>query len=142
MKKIWSLAVLLVLSTFVFAQSGDDILGTWLTEGGKSKVEITKADGKYQGKIIWLKEPLRDGKPKTDINNEDESKHKNPIIGIQLIKGFEWDDDEYEEGEIYDPENGKLYSCEITYDGIDKLNVRGYIGFSLLGRTTYWTRVK
>ena len=142
MKKVLSLVVLMVLSTFVFAQSGDDILGIWLTEGGKSKVEITKTDGKYNGKIIWLKEPMRDGKPKTDIHNEDESKRNNPIIGLKLIKDFEWDDDEYEEGEIYDPENGKVYSCEITYDGMDKLNVRGYIGFSLLGRTTYWTRVK
>jgi len=142
MRKVLSLVVMMVLSSMVFAQSGDDILGVWLTEGGKSKVEITKKDGKYYGKIIWLKEPLRDGKLRTDIHNEDESKRGRPIVGMALINDFEWDDDEYEDGEIYDPENGKLYSCEITYDGIDKLNVRGYIGFSLLGRTTYWTRVK
>tara|TARA_R110002050_G_scaffold221441_1_gene357298 strand:- start:95896 stop:96324 length:429 start_codon:yes stop_codon:yes gene_type:complete len=142
MRKIWSLAVLMMMSSFVFAQSGDDILGTWLTEGGKSKVEVTKNDGKYFGKIIWLKDPMRDGKPKVDKNNEEESLRSRPVIGVPLLKGFEWDDDIYEDGTIYDPENGKTYSCEITFDGNDKLNVRGYIGFSLLGRTTYWTRVK
>ena len=85
---------------------------------------------------------MRDGKPKVDKNNEEESLRSRPVIGVPLLKGFEWDDDIYEDGTIYDPENGKTYSCEITFDGNDKLNVRGYIGFSLLGRTTYWTRVK
>lgn len=143
MKKLLSLVALMLASAFSFAQSADDIIGTWYTEGNKSKVEITKKDGKYSGKIIWLKEPNReDGTAKLDRNNEDESLRTRGILGLPVIQGFEWDDDEYEEGTIYDPENGKTYSCVITWDGMDKLNVRGYIGFSLMGRTTVWNRVK
>lgn len=133
---------MLMITTVMYAQSADDILGTWLTEGGKSKVVVTKVDGKYYGKIIWLKTPNRDGKPKKDIHNEDEPLRSRPILGMNVIAGFEWDDDEYEDGTIYDPENGKLYSCVITFTDKNTLDVRGYIGFSLIGRTTVWTRVK
>ncbi len=143
MKKVFSLMVVMMMSTFMFAQNADDILGTWFTEGGKSKVEITKKDGRYSGKIIWLKEPNRaDGTAKLDKNNEDESLKGRGILGLPVIQGFEWDDDLFEDGTIYDPENGKTYSCEMTWEDKDTLNVRGYVGFSLLGRTTVWTRVK
>jgi uncharacterized protein (DUF2147 family) len=143
MKKVLSLVALMIVSTFSFAQSADDIIGTWFTEGGKSKVEISKADGKYSGKIIWLKDPNReDGTVKLDRENEDESLRSRGILGLPVIQNFEWDDDEYEDGTIYDPENGKTYSCEITWKDINTLNVRGYIGFSFIGRDTVWTRVK
>lgn len=141
--KNWVIGLLaLFASTVGVAQSADNLVGTWLTEGGKSKVEITKKDGKYYGTIIWLKEPNRDGKPKVDRNNPDDNLKKRPIVGLQILTGFEWDDDEYEDGTIYDPESGKTYSCVITYTNMDTLNVRGYIGFSLMGKTTVWTRVK
>lgn len=143
MKKLVSLVIVMMISSVMYAQSADDILGTWYTEGGKSKVEITKKDGKYNGEIIWLKTPNReDGTPKLDRENENEKLRSRKILGINVIKGFEWDDDEYEDGTIYDPENGKVYSCVITYENKDTLDVRGYIGFSLLGRTTIWTRIK
>ena len=143
MKKVWGLMLVMFLSSVAYSQSADDILGTWYTEGGKSKVEIIKKDGKYSGKIIWLKEPKReDGTVKLDKNNENEKLRSRKVVGINVIKGFVWDDDEYEDGSIYDPENGKTYSCEITWEDKNTLNVRGYIGFSLLGRTTVWTRVK
>ncbi|MFT4754386.1 MAG: hypothetical protein ACI9GM_001127 [Salibacteraceae bacterium] len=143
MKKIWSLAVIMMISAFSFAQSADDIIGTWYTEGGKSKVEITKKGDKYSGKIIWLKEPNRaDGTAKLDKSNEEETLRSRGILGLPVIQNFQWDDDEYEDGTIYDPENGKTYSCEITWKDINTLNVRGYIGFSLLGRDTVWSRLK
>jgi len=143
MKKFVGFIVAMLLTSVMYAQSADDILGIWYTEGGKSKVEITKKDGKYSGKIIWLKTPNReDGTPKLDRENENEKLRSRKVLGINVIQGFEWDDDEYEDGTIYDPENGKTYSCVITYENKDTLNVRGYIGFSLLGRTTVWTRAK
>ena len=143
MKFLSVIAFLFCVSTSSFAQKADDILGIWLPEGGKSKVEITKDDGKYYGKIIWLKDPTReDGSIKLDRNNEDESLRSRTIKGIKVLNDFEWDDDEFEDGTIYDPENGKTYSCVITFQNMNTLDVRGYIGFSLLGRTTVWTRVK
>ena len=143
MKKIVGFIVAMILTSVMYAQSADDILGIWYTEGGKSKVEITKKDGKYSGKIIWLKTPNReDGTPKLDRENENEKLRSRKVLGINVIQGFDWDDDEYEDGTIYDPENGKTYSCVITWEDANTLNVRGYIGFSLLGRTTVWTRAK
>lgn len=121
----------------------DAIIGTWLTAGDdNAKIEIFKSNGKYYGKIVWLKNPIRDGGIALDVNNPDKSKHKNPIIGLQIISGFEFDADEniWDNGKIYDPESGKTYSCNIKKEG-NKLKVRGYIGFSLLGRTEIWTKV-
>lgn len=143
MKNLLLALALLFVAPFVNAQKADDILGIWLTEGGKSKVEVFKKDGEYYAKIIWLKTPnYEDGTPKIDKHNPDEKLNTRSVIGIEILQGLEWDDDEFEDGEIYDPESGKTYSCEAEFDGMDTLNVRGYIGFSLMGRTTVWTRVK
>ena len=121
----------------------DPIEGYWLTEDGNAKIWIYLAkNGKYYGKIAWMKEPNDvNGNPKLDKENPKEANRKDPILGLLLLKGFEKDgDDEYNEGTVYDPKNGKTYSCTITLKSKDKLGVRGYVGVSLLGRTTTWTR--
>ena len=134
---------LVFLSPVVFGQaiSADAILGTWLTASGKAKVQIYKDGTRYSGKIVWLKTPTyEDGTPKVDKNNPDKVKQSVPMMGLNLLKGFEFDDDEWEDGTIYDPENGKTYSCTIKYrDG--KLDLRGYIGISMIGRTQTWFKV-
>lgn len=121
----------------------DKIEGIWYNEEKTAKIEVYKAvDGKFWGKIIWLKEPLRNGQPKMDEKNPKEALRKTPLIGLILLKHFKKEDeDTYENGEIYDPKNGKTYSCKITYKG-DKLDVRGYVGISLIGRTTVWERTQ
>jgi uncharacterized protein (DUF2147 family) len=64
-------------------------------------------------------------------------------MGLLLLRDFVFDgDDTWEDGEIYNPKEGKTYSCKITFDEKDKIKVRGYIGISLFGKTVYWTRVK
>ena len=125
----------------------DDILGVWLNEDKDAHVEIFNKGGKYFGKIVWLKNPNEDNKdtPNLDDKNEDESLRTRPIMGLQLLTDFVFDgDDEWEDGEIYDPKSGKTYSCYIEFhDGNrNELKVRGFIGVSLIGKTTYWTRVK
>ena len=146
MIKRFSLHAVMILSILIstglsaFAQK-DKIEGLWYNEEKTAKVEIYKAtDGKFWGKIVWLKEPLRNGVPKMDDKNPKESLKKVPLLGLVLLKHFEIDDKvTYHNGEIYDPKNGKTYSCKITYKG-DKLDVRGYVGISLIGRTTVWER--
>lgn len=126
----------------------DDILGVWMNEDKDAHVEIYKDGDVFNGKIVWLEEPIREetGKPKLDKENEDESLRSRPVMGLLLLKGFVFDgDDEWEDGEIYDPKNGKTYSCYMEFEDEDDMNtlkIRGYIGISLLGRTTYWTKVK
>ncbi|MEO6849303.1 MAG: DUF2147 domain-containing protein, partial [Mucilaginibacter sp.] len=65
-----------------------------------------------------------------------------PELGLELLKDFTFDgDDVYDDGTIYDPKNGKTYSCKMTLEG-NQLKIRGYIGISLFGRSEIWTRVK
>src|SRR5476651_760576 len=121
----------------------DKIEGLWYNDVKSAKIQITKAaDGKFYGKVVWLKEPLKNGKPKVDELNSDEKLRSRPRLGLPVLAGFEKDgDNKYVNGTIYDPNNGKTYSCKITYKG-KTLDIRGYIGISLLGRTTTWERAE
>ena len=122
----------------------DDILGLWLNEDKDAHVEIYQEGDKFFGKIVWLKFPIDEetGKPKVDDENPDENLRDQPVLGLLLLNDFEFDEDEWDSGTIYDPKNGKTYDCYMELKDKDNLKIRGYIGISLLGRTTYWTRVK
>lgn len=122
----------------------DSILGVWLTGEGKAQIEIYKKGNKYFGKIVWMIEPLEaDGSTKKDDNNPDENLRNRTIKGLEILRGFEYEgDNEWVDGKIYDPESGSDYSCKITLRKDGKLDVRGYIGISLFGRTDVWTRKK
>ncbi|MGZ5247937.1 MAG: DUF2147 domain-containing protein [Flavitalea sp.] len=129
----------LIAGTAANAQS-DKIEGTWFNDVKDAKIQIYKSnDGKFYGKIIWLKEPVKNGKPKLDEKNRNEKMQKHPIVGLMILKGFEKDGNTYDDGTIYDPENGKTYDCKITYKG-KTLSIRGYVGISIFGRTTVWER--
>lgn len=144
-KTILVLASVLFLGMNVFGQSNqaDDILGIWFNEEKDAKVNIYLEDGKYYGKVIWLEEPIDPdtGKPKLDDENSDEELQKRPIMGMLLMTAFVFDGKgEWEDGEIYDPKSGNNYSCYMKFDSEDVLKVRGFIGISWIGRTTYWAR--
>ncbi len=130
-----------IISTNTAQTAGDDVLGIWETDDGKAKIEIYKASGKYSGKIVWLKEPNNEnGQAKRDKENPDKELRSRPILGINLVRDFEFDgDDRWAGGKIYDPENGKTYSCYMKLRK-GKLQVRGYIGLTMFGRTVTWTR--
>jgi uncharacterized protein (DUF2147 family) len=132
-----------LIALTIFAQArADDITGVWMT-GGKepAKIQVYKFGEKYYGKIVWLKNPADNGKPKLDNNNPDKSKRNKPIVGLVILMGFRFDgDDEWEDGDIYDPESGKTYSCNLSLKDKSTLKVRGYIGISLFGRTETWTK--
>ncbi len=147
MKNLFLLCGLLVFCTGLKAQTNaeaDKIIGLWQTGSGKGRIQITKYGDKYGGKLVWIREPNdAQGKPKTDSQNPDPAKRSNPRLGLNNLLGFTYEGkNKYENGTIYDPENGKTYKCVMTLDGEDKLNVRGYIGITLIGRTDEWTRVK
>ena len=144
-KIVWlGVAVMFVLLMFssAFANQQDKIEGVWYNDVKTAKIQIYKgADQKFYGKIVWLKDPMENGKARTDQENSNEQLRSRPLLGLQLLAGFVKDgNDKYVNGTIYDPKNGKTYSCKITYKG-NTLDIRGYIGISLLGRTTTWQRV-
>jgi uncharacterized protein (DUF2147 family) len=132
------------------ADDADDaVLGQWVEQKGEARFEFTKVDGKYYGKIVWLKEPTypkddeEAGKPVHDRYNPDPSKRDKPLVGLELFKAFEYTaDNTWANGSIYNPNNGKTYQGMMWMTGKDELNMRGFIGIPLLGGTRTWTRYK
>lgn len=137
MKKLLLTFILSLFSVMSFAQ----IEGKWKTiddetKQAKSIVEIyKKTDGKYYGKISQLL--IKPANPNC-VDCKDDRKNK-PILGMEIIRGLKKDGDEFTGGTITDPKTGKTYKCTITRSG-DQLNVRGYIGLSLIGRTQTWQK--
>jgi uncharacterized protein (DUF2147 family) len=147
MKKWFIFFSLIITTQSLFAQQDANlIMGTWLTGSGQAKIEIYKNGTNYQGKIIWISEPIDPvtNKPKTDTKHPDSKLHTRPLVGLVNLWGFSYNekDSKWENGHIYDPKSGKEYKCTINAKDKNTLNVRGYIGFSVIGRTDVWTRVK
>lgn len=143
MKKTIILMAVLFASVSLHAQSANAIVGKWLNKDKDAHIQIYKNGNQYFGKLVWLKNPNdENGKPKTDTKNPEANLKSRPIWGLEILKNFNYDDGTWEDGTIYDPKSGKTYSCKMTLEGNDNLNVRGYIGFSFIGRTDIWTRVK
>lgn len=123
---------------------GNDICGIWWNKDKDAKIKIYTSYSKYFGQIHWLKNPLDSvtNKPKLDKNNPDEEARKRPIMGLLILKNLVWDDgdQEWDDGEIYDPKSGNNYSLTCKLKDKNTMELRGYLGISLLGRTDVWTR--
>ncbi len=140
MKKIIASLIMLLTAVALFAQT-DPVVGKWENPSGEGRVEIYKKGDKFFGKLYWLKSPNNEsGQPKKDIKNPDEALQDRHIQGLEILTGFKKDGNSYVDGKIYDPKTGKTYSCKMTLKG-DKLDIRGYVGVSLLGRTETWKRI-
>jgi uncharacterized protein (DUF2147 family) len=143
MKAIILLLTLFSVTSFDTTSSADAIIGVWKNGSGKGHVQIYKNNGKYYGKIVWLRDALdASGKPKTDHKNADPDKRNKPLIGLVMLKDFEYDDGEWNGGHIYNPSDGKEYKANMEMEDYKTLNVRGYVGISLFGKTDVWTRVR
>jgi len=123
----------------------DVIVGTWLTEDGGSRVAISAArspDGSstvYAGKVAWLKEPMRDGKPLSDANNGNPALRERPILGLEILSGFRaTPGGGWAGGTIYSPRAGKSYPAELSLGADGRLQVKAEAG--LVSKTVYWTR--
>jgi uncharacterized protein (DUF2147 family) len=126
----------------IYSQESN-IVGSWLNQEGTSHIRIFKAtDGKYYGKITWL----RDNPKKLDFNNPDESKRSVPLLDLIILKGFTFDTNnkQWVDGSIYDPKNGKTYDCFMWFDeNPDILFIKGFVlGMRFIGRETKWQKVK
>ena len=146
MKTLFRILLSICLSANTsFAQSNnshDGIIGTWLVQDGTGKVKIEKINGKFYGKLVWINNPTdKNGKPAVDSKNPDKALQNRPLVGLKMLENFTYDSDNvWTEGTIYDPDSGKTYSCKITLKNNGKMEVRGYVGISLFGRTDTWTR--
>jgi uncharacterized protein (DUF2147 family) len=137
---------LLVLFIFLgcFQLSAQSVIGKWKTvddKTGKPKsiIEIYEKGGKIYGKITDILNPAMRNGVCTKCGKDYKDK---PILGMVIITDMKKDDDEYNGGKILDPESGTEYKCILKLEGKDKLEVRGYVGFALIGRSQTWIRVK
>ena len=119
-------------------------LGVWTNADKQATFEIYQCGSKLCGKIVTLREPNdANGKPKTDSENPDPKLRSRPRLGMVFMTDFAYDDDnKWDNGKIYDPESGKTYSCYMKMESANQMEVKGYIGFSLIGRSQIWTRIK
>ena len=148
MKLLTCFAIILLSVTSAFGADLDGILGIWKTEMDESKVEVFKCGEKICGKIIWLKTPnytdSRDGvvgTPLNDFKNPDPALRSRPILGLRILEGFTAErGNTWGSGTCYDPKSGNSYRGKIHLAAPDRLELRGYIGIPLFGRTSVWTR--
>ncbi len=142
----WLMMVLLTaFSLPVLANDTDTLMGYWKTGDGKAIVQIYKKGEQFFGKIVWLAEPNdpQTGAPKKDGKNEDEKLQSRPLLGMENLTNFKYiEKGVWEDGKIYDPKSGETYSCTLKLTDANTLDVRGYVGISLFGRTDTWKRQK
>ncbi len=150
LKKLAGIVLLIFFSSLQAQDTANDILGIWITAKGKAHVEISQGEAGFVGHIIWLKEPFYPDdddlgmarEPKVDRENPDVKRRQDPVVGLRIMNGFSYaGNGEWKGGTIYDPEKGKTYKCKIRLTADGALKVRGYIGFSLFGRTEDWLPV-
>lgn len=146
-----AIALILMAAASAYAAGGDEILGVWNNQEQDAGIEIFKCADKYCGKIISMNEPnypadSRDGiqgTPQLDRKNPAPALRSRPIIGLQIVNDFVFvGDDLWEDGTVYDPKKGNTYSGKMTLVSPNQLNLRGFIGITLIGRTAIWTRAE
>ena len=146
MKKILLMLVAIVLGVARIASAQTvSPIGVWTNSEKKATFEIYKCGDNLCGKIVSLTVPNdpATGKPKTDSKNPEAKLRGRPRLGMVFMQGFKYDDDnKWDDGKIYDPESGKTYSCYMQMESPNSMEVKGYIGFSLIGKSQAWTRVK
>ncbi len=146
--KFYFLFVAVAVTFLPFNAFSQSLTGDWKTiddQTGavKSIITISEVDGKFFGHVKEILD--EEFKDQQDVLCEPcpGDKKNTPVVGLEII----WDmektkKNKWSEGKIMDPENGKIYGCQITFENPEKLKVRGFIGFAALGRNQYWHRVK
>jgi uncharacterized protein (DUF2147 family) len=118
-------------------------VGYWVTPEGGSVVQIQQCGTALCGQVVGLRTTRKPGDSPNDVHNPDKSKRDQPICGLLMmgsLKPAKGSATAWEGGWVYDPESGDTYKAEMKLDGPNKLDLRGYVGISLFGRTMSWTR--
>ena len=125
------------------AQAQNSPLGIWLVGEKDAKIEIYQSGENLEGKIVWLKTPLNpDNTAKLDVKNPDEEQRSRALLGMVLLKDFKKEDTvaKWSGGTVYDGKSGKTYKGWINQKDANNLELRGYVGIPLFGKSDNWTR--
>lgn len=142
----------LLISLHAAASIGDGnaILGIWEVEDGSGRIEIQRCGEKYCGRIVWIREPNYPadekggmaGKPLLDRENPKRELRSRPQLGLRIMEGYTFRGDNlWDNGTIYNTENGKTYRSSLSLLSPDQLKLRGFIGIPLFGGSTVWKRL-
>ncbi|HLK41534.1 MAG TPA: DUF2147 domain-containing protein [Polyangiaceae bacterium] len=117
----------------------ESILGEWCTQKEENRPParvnfVLAKNGSYMGILSWSSEPRK------DVHNKDPNLRDRSVVGIVLMWNLHYDDGEYVDGYVYNPEDGGTYRVKLELASPESLKVRGYLGISLLGQTKVWTR--
>lgn len=136
------LALLLSLASFAQKLPADQITGVWQCED--YKIEMFKVGNTYSAKLLWSKEMFEaDGKTsKKDVKNSNEKLRSRPVQGLTHITGLVYQDGEYVEGKLYSVQDGNTYGFKGKLKGPNDLEIRGYKGIPLMGKSFKWKRVQ
>lgn len=145
MRRVLAFALLLVIGLGLHAEAQvpqpRQVLGRWLTGSRRGVVEIFSCGQSLCGKLVWLIEPIRRGKPAIDDKNPDPALRQRPLCGLVILGGFRHTEPQrWTDGWIYDPDSGDTYHATIFLESAGLLKLRGYVGIPLFGETQIWTR--
>ena len=142
MKKITTTLLFSFVGLLAFSQTNADIVGEWYNAEKDAVITLFEENETVSGKITWMQFPNDDnGNPRTDPLNPDENLKSRARMGMVMMSGFAYDEDSvWDDGELYDPKKGKTYSGMMTLKDKNTIDLRGYIGFSFIGRSSTWTR--
>ena len=127
------LSIIAALAVSMGAAFAGEPTGTWVTQGGDSKVRIVPCGGGFCGTIVWLNEDRKDS------NNPDPSLRGRSLVGVQLIFNMQGSGDSYS-GKLYNPRDGKTYSGKLKTIGADKLQLSGCVLGGLICKGETWTK--
>lgn len=138
------------MATVASTGNGNAILGIWEVEDGSGRIEIQRCGERYCGRIAWMREPNYPtddkrgmaGKPLLDRENPKPELRGRPQLGLRIMEGYTFRGDNlWDNGTIYNTENGRTYRSTLSLLAPDRLKLRGFIGIPLLGGSTVWKRV-
>ena len=136
-----------MLSSAAAAFAADDpnaVDGRWASKD--SVIEVAQANGTLHATIIAILDPVYKageegpvGTTRVDMKNPEPGLRARPIVGMDLLSGYAFKDGKWQ-GNLYDPQSGKTYKSQITVSSDGKLQMRGYIGSPMFGRTQEWVK--
>jgi uncharacterized protein (DUF2147 family) len=148
---LWSAAGGALASDAYTPSDPSAIVGDWLVQSRDAVIRIEQVGDQYQGYILWQLHdtygpedgPELNGKVVTDRKNPDPALRSQPLTGLRLLKGLHYDAGgrKWIDGRVYNSENGRTYNCLVRLLSSNRLQLRGFIGVSLFGGNTVWSRV-
>jgi uncharacterized protein (DUF2147 family) len=143
MRLLWLLTMGCVCICMAAHAQKEPIERQWYNEDKSAKVLIYRTvQQKYAARIVWLKEPLKNGKPQTDEHNANPARRNDPCMGMFILTDFEKKNNHcYHKGKVYNPHDGKAYDGILTLQG-NKLLIRGYVMSPIFGKTIVFTKTE